>query len=176
MFPRTAARPKWGKAGGKQSEEIRHIHTCACFSSNVPRCWRRVKQSPEKRGEDRQAGWLKWDGCWLLEGAHSTRLLGLRDNLLLVCENKMWSHTWLLSLLSHLPMGQNENDLCLCVCVWILCRLSKHTTQHAGNALNHAKFKSRWRRQLRSLRTNTTPATGSVHSWWWKLVTHEAYF
>lgn len=99
---------------------------------------RDVRHLPGKRGRNRRAGRKKWDWCCLLEEAHSTRLLGLGDNLLLICENKMWSHTWLLFLFSHLPwarMKMTSGSLCECVCVCVGILL------HAGNALLHAKTK-----------------------------------
>lgn len=63
------------QAEGKQSEPIRHIHAHASAQTR-----RGLAASKAAAGEERtrQAGWLKWDGCWLLEEPHSTRLPGLK--------------------------------------------------------------------------------------------------
>lgn len=70
------------KANNWRRSDTYSTHDCTRQHTEV---WQRVKQSLE----DRQADRLKWDGCRLLEEPHSTWLLGLRDNLLLVCKNKM---------------------------------------------------------------------------------------
>lgn len=122
-----------------------------------------VRHLPGKRGGDRQVGRMKWDWCCLLEEAHSTQLLGLGDNVLLVCENKMWSHTWLLFLLSHLPwdrMKMTYGSVCksVCVCVCILLR--------AGNALLHAKLN--WNSEAKRMQTQVAyrfTSQGKMKAW-----------
>lgn len=74
------------QAEGKQSEPIRHIHAHA--SAQTRRGLAASKGPLEKRGHDRRADWSEMDvGSWRNLTAHGCR--DLRDNLLLVCENKM---------------------------------------------------------------------------------------
>lgn len=121
-----------------------------------------VRHLPGKKGGDGREGRVKWDWCCRSEEAHCARLLGLGDNLLLVCENKMWSHTWLLFLLSicHGPEWKWLVVQCASVhaCVSMAC-----VFLHAGNALFHAKIKfTHAERLARKLRGQTHAGTSCL--------------
>lgn len=138
-------------------------------------CGGEVRHLAGKRGGDRRAGRMKWDWCWLLEEAHSTRQLGLGDNLLLVCENKMWSHTWLLFLLSHLLWARMKMT-----CGWVrvcpgvyVCVCSA-----CGHCLAPYQIKKSTRADRLALKLRRacrhTLLTGSPHRGRWILVTRLA--
>lgn len=136
-----------------------------------------VRHLPGKRGGDRRAGRMKWDWCCLLEEAHSMRLLRLGDNLLLVCENKMWSHTWLLFLLSHLPWTRIKmtcGSLCECVraCMCVYPSACWQCFASCQNKIHTCKNTCTETRKTNACRYQLL--TGSLHRGQWKFVTHWA--